>query len=60
PAFNPIVSGLSVNSLQPRERLWPLVRSGAFDLDQAEAITLEGERLGYIGYLRRLLLEQEA
>ena len=60
PAFNPIVSGLSVNSLQPQEKLWPLVRSGAFDLDQAEAITLEGERLGYIGYLRRLLLEQEA
>ena len=60
PAFNPIVSGLSVNSLQPREKLWPLVRSGAFNLDQAEAITLEGERLGYIGYLRRLLLEQEA
>ncbi|MEM0328841.1 MAG: metallophosphoesterase [Nitrososphaerota archaeon] len=60
PAFNPIVSGLSVNSLQPRERLWPLVRSGAFDLDKAEAITLEGERLGYIGYLRRLLLEREA
>ncbi len=60
PAFNPIVSGLSVNSLQPRENLWPLVRSGAFDLDQAEAITLDGERLGYIGYLRRLLLEQEA
>lgn len=58
PAFNPIVSGLSVNSLQPREKLWPLVRSGAFDLDQAEAITLEGERLGYIGYLRKLLLEQ--
>ena len=58
PAFNPILSGLSVNSLQPREKLWPLIRSGAFDLDSAEAITLQGERLGYIRYLRRLLVEE--
>lgn len=58
PAFNPILSGLSVNSIQPRERLWPLIRSGAFDLDSAEAITLQGERLGYIRYLRSLLMEE--
>ena len=59
PAFNPILSGLSVNSLQPGEKLWPLIRSGAFDLGSAEAITLQGERLGYIRYLRRLLMEEQ-
>ncbi len=57
PAFNPILTGLSVNSIQPKEKLWPLIRSGAFDLDSAEAITLQGERLGYIRWLRKLLLE---
>jgi len=60
PAFNPILTGLSVNSIQPAEKLWPLIRSGAFDLDSAEAITLQGERLGYIRWLRELLLEERA
>ena len=55
PAFNPILTGMSVNSSPPREKLWPLIRSGAFDLDQAEAITLQGERLGSIKYLRSIL-----
>ncbi|MCX8187043.1 MAG: metallophosphoesterase [Nitrososphaeria archaeon] len=56
PAFNPILSGISVNSLPPRERLWPLIRSGAFDLDSAEAITLGGENLGGVRALRNLLM----
>ena len=56
PAFNPILSGISVNSLPPRDRLWPLIRSGAFDLDSAEAITLRGENLGEIRVLRTLLM----
>ena len=55
PAFNPILTGMSVNSSPPREKLWPLIRSGAFNLDQAEAITLQGERLGSIRYLRSIL-----
>ncbi|RLG06836.1 MAG: hypothetical protein DRN59_02320 [Thaumarchaeota archaeon] len=57
PAFNPILTGLSVNALTPRDRLWPLIRSGAFDLDSGEAVTLSGERLGRISFLRKLLME---
>jgi len=60
PAFNPILSGLSVNSLPPREKLWPLIRSGAFNLDSAEAITLSGENLGEVRILRELLMEESA
>ncbi len=58
PAFNPILSGLSVNSLPPKEKLWPLIRSGAFNLDSAEAITLKGENLGEVKLLRELLMEE--
>jgi len=58
PAFNPILSGLSVNSLPPKEKLWPLIRSGAFDLDSAEAITLKGENLGEVKLLKELLMEE--
>ena len=56
PAFNPMLSGISVNSLPPKDRLWPLIRSGAFNLDSAEAITLNGENLGEIRTLRALLM----
>jgi len=58
PAFNPILTGLSVNALTPKDRLWPLIRSGAFNLDSGEAVTLSGERLGRISFLRRLLMEE--
>jgi len=58
PAFNPILSGLSVNSLPPKEKLWPLIRSGAFNLDSAEAITLKGENLGEVKLLKELLMEE--
>lgn len=56
PAFNPILSGISVNSMLPKDRLWPLIRSGAFNLDSAEAITLGGENLGDVRTLRTLLM----
>lgn len=59
PAFNPLLPGISVNSLPPREKLWPLIRSGAFDLDLAEAITLGGENLGNIRMLRSLLMGED-
>lgn len=55
PAFNPMLTGISVNTITPRDRLWPLMRSGAFKLEEAEAITLTGERLGSVGELRRQL-----
>ena len=58
PAFNPILTGLSVNALTPRDKLWPLIRSGAFNLDSGEAITLNGERLGKIGFLRKFFMEE--
>ena len=58
PAFNPILSGLSVNGLPPKDKLWPLIRSGAFNLESAEAITLDGENLGEIRLLRELLTEE--
>ena len=56
PAFNPILTGLSVNTLLPKDKLWPLVRSGAFDLDSGEAITLRGERLGNVKLLREFFM----
>lgn len=59
PAFNPMLTGISVNTITPRDRLWPLMRSGAFKLEEAEAITLTGERLGNVGELRRQLLGEE-
>jgi len=55
PAFNPVLTGLSVNALTPRDRLWPLMRSGAFELRDAEAVTLDGERLGSVRELERQL-----
>ncbi len=51
PAFNPILTGLTVNSLTPRDRLWPLMRSKAFDLGEAEAVMLDGVRLGKVSEL---------
>jgi len=59
PAFNPILTGISVNSLTPRDRLWPLMRGGGFELEQAEVITLDGERLGRVGELEDQLWDME-
>ena len=59
PAFNPILTGISVNSLTPRDRLWPLMRGGGFELRQAEVITLNGERLGRVGELEHQLWDME-
>lgn len=59
PAFNPILTGISVNSLMPNDRLWPLMRGGGFELEQAEVITLEGERLGRVGELEQQLWDME-
>ena len=59
PAFNPILTGISVNSITPRDRLWPLMRGGGFELRQAELITLNGERLGRVGELEHQLWDME-
>ena len=51
PAFNPILTGITVNSLTPRDKLWPLMRSKAFNLSEAEVVMLDGVRLGKISEL---------
>lgn len=57
PSFNPMVTGISVNSLLPNERLWPLIRTGAFQLEDAEAVLLEGVSLGRVRDLERAVEE---
>jgi len=46
PAFNPLITGISINELNPVEKLWPLIRSNIFKLNESEVILLNGERLG--------------
>ena len=59
PAFNPLLTGISVNSLTPKDKLWPLMRGGGFELREAEVITLNGERLGKVGELEHQLRDVE-
>lgn len=54
PAFNPILSGISINNLKPRDRLWPLVRAGSFTLSKAEMILLSGHRLGRVEQVEKV------
>jgi putative SbcD/Mre11-related phosphoesterase len=50
PAFNPIISGVPLNSKRARKRgyIGPLLSSGAFDVRKAEAYMLDGTALGKI------------
>lgn len=59
PAFNPLLTGISVNSLSPKEKLWPLMASKAFQLKEAEVILLNGERLGTVEQLEHQLKRDE-
>ncbi|MEM0348814.1 MAG: metallophosphoesterase family protein [Candidatus Caldarchaeum sp.] len=56
PSFNKIMQGRSVTELsQSSLTRGPLLRSGAFDLDEAEVIGLDGTFLGTLAELRRLV-----
>lgn len=50
PAFNPIISGVPLNSKRAKVRSYigPLLSSGAFDVKKAEAYMLDGTELGEI------------
>ncbi len=53
PSFNKMLSGRTVTELNSSTiGGGPLMRSGVFDLDEAEVITLEGVSLGRLGMLR--------
>jgi len=53
PSFNRMLSGRTVTELNSSTiGGGPLMRSGVFDLDEAEVITLEGVSLGRLGMLR--------
>lgn len=48
PSFNPIISGVSLNSNKKRNYIGPLLSSGVFDVRKAEAYMLDGTLLGEI------------
>jgi len=50
PSFNPIISGVPLNSKRAKRRSYigPLLSSGAFDAKKAEAYMLDGTELGKI------------
>ena len=54
PAFNPIISGMPLNSKSKKKRdyIGPLLSSCAFDIDKAEAYMLDGTALGKIGKIK--------
>ncbi len=48
PSFNPIISGVPLNSKRKKKYIGPLLSSGAFDVRKAEAFMLDGTALGEI------------
>lgn len=49
PAFNPIISGVPLNSKRAKkDYIGPILSSGAFDIKKAEAYMLDGSALGKI------------
>lgn len=54
PAFNPMLTGISINSMKPEDRLWPLIRTNSFSITQAEIILLSGQNLGRLREIERI------
>ncbi|HYB92835.1 MAG TPA: metallophosphoesterase [archaeon] len=54
PSFNETYGGLPINLLKKEKLLGPILRSGAVDMDAAEAYLLDGTFLGSIRQLRRI------
>jgi len=54
PAFNEMLGGLQMNGPPSKRLLGPLMRSGAIDIDNAEAYLLDGSYLGTLSHLRRV------
>jgi len=52
PSFNPIISGVPLNSRRKRKYIGPLLTSGAFDVKKAEAYMLDGTALGKIKQIK--------
>ena len=48
PSFNPIISGVPLNSKRRRKYIGPLLSSGAFDVRKADAYMLDGTSLGEV------------
>lgn len=53
PSFNPIISGVPLNSKR-KSYIGPLLSSGAFDAKKAEAYMLDGTELGKIGKIKKI------
>jgi len=54
PSFNETYGGLPINLEKQEKLLGPILRSGAVDIDAAEAYLLDGTFLGSIRQLRRI------
>jgi putative SbcD/Mre11-related phosphoesterase len=54
PSFNETYGGLPINLVKKEKLLGPILRSGAVDIDAAEAYLLDGTFLGSIRQLRRI------
>jgi len=54
PSFNPIISGVPLNSKSKKKRdyIGPILSSGAFDVKKAEAYMLDGTALGKISKIK--------
>jgi putative SbcD/Mre11-related phosphoesterase len=54
PCFNNFLGGRPMNKSTKRRYMGPLLRSGAVNIDQAEALLLDGSYLGTISQLRNI------
>jgi putative SbcD/Mre11-related phosphoesterase len=54
PAFNPILTGISVNNIKPEDKLWPLIRTNSFSISLAEIILLSGQNLGRLEQIEKI------
>lgn len=54
PAFNPFLTGISVNNIRPEDRLWPLIKTNSFSISLAEVILLSGQNLGKLNQIEKI------
>ncbi|MEM1583200.1 MAG: metallophosphoesterase [Nitrososphaerota archaeon] len=54
PAFNPLLTGISINNIRPEDRLWPLIKTNSFSISLAEIILLDGRSLGRLEHVEKL------
>lgn len=54
PAFNPLLTGVSINNIRTEDRLWPLIKTNIFSISLAEIILLGGQNLGRLEQIEKI------